>query len=1391
MKEKKNHHRLLALLLTAIMVIGLLPANVVAEESQEKTISSAEDFPSAIAEGETYTLAADITLSADQQISKLAGTLDGKGHTITLSGKPLADTITGTVQNLGVTGKALGDAEVGSFALNFSGTIQNCFSTATVSTSDWLADPAGFVANMTGGEIRNSYFAGDAGYGGAFVTGGTVAKLSHTVAASSGSYGNSTGIYGSGQQFTDCHKISSSDIESWSDAISVLNTDIPETGYTWVLPEGAALPVLQAGDSTVETDWTALNEAIEKAQALSADGYTTASWENLQTCLSSALELKNNADATQAEVNAKAASLNDAINALAKEKTTKPVSLPDDDSIIKLSSVAELEAIDGETEGKYYVLTQDLTLDDTYSNWLFDDFEGVLDGQGHTITFNGASRLFPWADIGENGVVQNVQFQGKLGYTGNGVGVLGSYLKGAVINCSSNITPSDGSTASGFARYLDGGVISNCYVIGTPGNAFVATYNSGKIVNSYWSEDISNPVASENMTSCWDMATVNMRTMEFVDLMNQNRGDNGLEWGQSSNGYPYFGDNVSYTEPGKETTDYSLIFTPYNSEEAKDLTDGTLTILAADVNSLRKAGTLAVKDYTVPEGYSIKWSWSNENIRTAEDEGSLYAYQIGSSVIKANLTDGDGQIVKTLAAVTVSVIPGKVEDIKLYIDGNDVTNGSYTVAGSESRSISVRVKYADEDTYREAAYSQFTYKVSDNNIYSIETSPEFYFLAPGSGTMTVVYKEDSSLSATVQLTSTYVAATSVTPGISGTYTIHGRNANDWQSSPPRFNPVYNGVTVEPSNASYNNRAYWTITSSDESVGIAMEDGYVPVSAGTVTYTATLTDPTTGESISGSSTVTYNYENPLTDLSIEKDSFEIENNTELTLPLQYTGAKDEEGWSISEPSINWTYSTDGIVTISRKNANGDWKRDETAPDNNMFIASSEYTLYATGEGTVTVTGTPVDMTGGAQPISFTVTVKAGQSAQEVDIDRIVKEGIESSVDYLENQETSYEYGNEWLVFSLLRAGEEIPEEDLENYYNSVVKEVSGWNADQKPTNIARVALALAAMGKDITDIGGVDLAAMLYNHPDLDGGSNDLTYALIALDAVGAKIPDDAAWSREKIIEKILSYQNEDGGISLFKNNSSGIDTTAMSLQALASYTEDENVQTAVNNALTYLKSQLSMPLYGYGTAEGEAQVIMALSVLKLDPIEAGFGTVYRNIFSHLEDTYKVAEGGFSHAENGDANNMATLQVLQALESYRRYAADEKSIWDMAENTDTPDVNPEDQDKKPDDQKPSDTDDKKDNDGSDTKSDGTGTAGGSNTGNNSSTGSTNITGGAVNTGSVANTGSTNTANSTGSTDSTASSPKTGDESNMVLWSLVSILSLLAVVHFGRRKKQQGE
>lgn len=1294
----KPGKRCLSILLAVVMLCTLItPYMGVAEASEADKVTwiqSADDFPTEIAEGAVYALENDITLNEGQQIGMLAGVLDGQGHTITLSGSTLANKITGTVQNLGTAGTVTSDKWIGSFASNFSGVIQNCFTTASVTCTDWNYESAGFVGNMTGGIISNSFFAGNAGLTGvAFVAGGIMANLSHTVASSSGSMGNHFGISNPNESvhLNDCHKVGDYEdpVVSWADAIAVLNTEIPDTGFTWVL-EGT-LPSLKSNDEVVPPepiDKTALEAAILDAQQYTDPSlYTEDSWNALQNAITEAETVFGNEAATQDEINEKETMLRNSIAGLTKVKPTQPVTLPTDGSVIEIGSATDwVKVFDGstETEGSYYVLTDSITLGDGDYTWLMSPFNGVLDGQGHTITFNGSSRLFNFVDIGENGVVQNVHFTGTVGGQGP-EGALGTDLKGAALNCSFDVKTITGGKSSGIARRLDGGVISNCYVKGSPDNAFVAEYRSGNILNSYWMEGLNNPVAAEVMNGSSSKTMAEMKSKEFVNLLNTNKGVNGIVWGQNADGYPHFGDDIYNPTPKPEPEDGAVVgFKPYNSTEIQLVENGELSVSPDFVNQFREAGTLSLPEYQVPEGGHIEWNtyetMPEYAVSVALENGTLYVDSVGETTIKAVLVKAEGST-EELASIHVTSTYAETEALQLYIDGTEVTDGSYTVQGSEDKSIQIKARYAGKEEFVDVSSAGYSFEADHPDyLYQYTNGSYFSFAKPETVTITVTSKADESITAAVKLISEYVPVESIKPGISGTITVHGRNANDWQNSPPRFNPDYSGVIVEPANASNNRRENWSVTSSDDSIANYTETAYNAAKEGTVTFTAAIqdTDPKTGKTkeVSGTSEVTYVYQNPLVSVTGSEEDLVLKNNTEMPLELEFTGKMAKEDYSITEPSLNWTYDKEGIVRISRTNGSGYWKRDESvqnAKDYGMFLIDEKYTVHAIGEGTVTATGTPVDTTGGAKPVVVKIKVTEGEALPEVDIDQLVKENLENTIQNVKKLEPAegYVFGQEWEVFSLIRAGEKIDTECLDHYYNSVAKALKEWDEEYgKPTDLERVALALTAMGKDITNIEGINLAEMIYNNPYLQNGSNELNFALIALDAARIEIPKDAKWERDSIIDKILTFQNENGGFGLYDNKYTSVDSTAMALQALSPYMEGwevkralkRDVNKAVEKGLEYLKSQLS-DTYGYATSEADSQVILTLAVLGMDPLKVGFGTESQNIFTHLTDTY-ATEDGFSHVEGGKVTQMSTLQALQGFEAYRRYVAGEKAFWDL-------------------------------------------------------------------------------------------------------------------------------
>ena len=80
-----------------------------------------------------------------------------------------------------------------------------------------------------------------------------------------------------------------------------------------------------------------------------------------------------------------------------------------------------------------------------------------------------------------------------------------------------------------------------------------------------------------------------------------------------------------------------------------------------------------------------------------------------------------------------------------------------------------------------------------------------------------------------------------------------------------------------------------------------------------------------------------------------------------------------------------------------------------------------------------------------------------------------------------------------------------------------------------------------------------------------------------------------------MIDALLGFQNENGGFGLFDNKSTGVDMTAMILQALAPYVKEAKVQTAVDKAFIYLKDAMDEE-YAYTSSESAAQVILALAL---------------------------------------------------------------------------------------------------------------------------------------------------------------------------------------------------
>ena len=447
---------------------------------------------------------------------------------------------------------------------------------------------------------------------------------------------------------------------------------------------------------------------------------------------------------------------------------------------------------------------------------------------------------------------------------------------------------------------------------------------------------------------------------------------------------------------------------------------------------------------------------------------------------------------------------------------------------------------------------------------------------------------------------------------------------------------------------------------------------MPYKAGKVTYTASVED--NDKTISGSSNVEYVYKNPLKSITVNNNRLTVKANQSIPAGLVFHGTLND-GHEVSDTTMEWTYSKDGIVTIEREN--GGFKRDESAPDNNQYFLSSEYTIRGLEEGTVTVTGTPVDKTGGAGAVSFVVTVEQGEAEKPVDSEKLITDGLTDAKNFWKSKSAKEmaSFGNEWYFFTLSRAGVSIDSKAVEDYLTSVAKayttDLASDNANKtKPTTIARTILAVGALGKDPANVGGANLLAMLYNSDKISDGGNEAMWALIALDSGKYAVSNDAKWTRNGLVDEILAYQSKDEkGFSWSgKGAKADIDGTAMAIQALAPYYSVEKVKTAVDEALVYLQGKMNSNCQ-FGSSEAGAQVLIALTSLGKDPLNQDNGfvkSVARNLVTGL-DAYRIESKGFKHMlTDSTPNAMATQQALLALESCRRLKAREASIYDITD-----------------------------------------------------------------------------------------------------------------------------
>jgi len=274
------------------------------------------------------------------------------------------------------------------------------------------------------------------------------------------------------------------------------------------------------------------------------------------------------------------------------------------------------------------------------------------------------------------------------------------------------------------------------------------------------------------------------------------------------------------------------------------------------------------------------------------------------------------------------------------------------------------------------------------------------------------------------------------------------------------------------------------------------------------------------------------------------------------------------------------------------------------------------------------------------------------------------------------------GGEWAVIGLARSGYSVPNTYYQNYYATVEKYVQACKGvlhDKKYTEYSRVIVALSSIGKDPTNVGGYNLLKPLGDYDKTVWQSlNGPIWALIALDSSNYAMPQNKAAktqaTRQLYVDDILSHQLADGGWSLTGEGGSSEpadpDMTGMSMQALAKYTDDAKVKTAVDKALVCLSNMQDknggFASWGTSNSESTVQVLTAICELGLKPDDSRFTKNGKTLLDNIL-SYQQENGSFKHTADGSGSNqMSSEQGFYGIIAALRAMEGKNTLYRMSD-----------------------------------------------------------------------------------------------------------------------------
>ena len=230
--------------------------------------------------------------------------------------------------------------------------------------------------------------------------------------------------------------------------------------------------------------------------------------------------------------------------------------------------------------------------------------------------------------------------------------------------------------------------------------------------------------------------------------------------------------------------------------------------------------------------------------------------------------------------------------------------------------------------------------------------------------------------------------------------------------------------------------------------------------------------------------------------------------------------------------------------------------------------------------------------------------------------------------------SFEGVSEWYVLGLSKAGDY----DFSSYARALVQYVNEKEITN-PVTKQKYALALLASGysSDFVQETADECVGKL--------GIMSYVYALHL--AENGFVPQNM--DSQAIVGKILEKELEGGGFAV-TGSIFDVDVTAMVLQALAPFQNEENVRPVMERALLRLSEAQTenggFVNYGVENAESAAQVIIAMSMLGVELTDSRFVKNGNTVLNALL-SFRCENGGFAHTIGAEASAQPTAQAFLA------------------------------------------------------------------------------------------------------------------------------------------------